>query len=464
MKKFFGLMFAVVAIVGFTACESNFEGETNTPVVNGVREFVASFDETRTALAGLNVVWSEGDKISVNDSVFELVEGAGSTVARFVLVEGNNPVVAPFTAVYPANATSLAANVAEGTFANGANIAVAVGEDTNLIFNNVLSVLKFQVPQNCSNITVEATQPVLGGFTVNANGTITAAGNGSKTISLDGNFVTGKTYYTTLLPQTTSLVIRIDGYLSSEKDSKAMNGNKIYNLNTLPAPEKSEISIIGSMTNNWNFSNKAPMYKDNNGYYVIKNFQLDANATFKFVGTSATGWSDTQFNYGSGATLDKGNAYRIWSNGGDNKNKTAGKYDIYFSEAKGYFFLVAAGTTVVDNTIKLVSDAYGFVGNFNGNNWGTNVSMFVNGKYLAAKGVKFNNTTAEYKIRQLNDWNNGEQFGQKNSTGCALGYAITIGGSNNFKFNNVSTSEVYDIYTNFNKTTVVKSGAIANLE
>lgn len=118
-------------------------------------------DATKTALSGLNIVWSTGDVIKVFSNTkpegvdYTLSDGAGQTTATFT---GEDLGVGPFYAVYPASGVtgSLTTTVsittpavqtyASNSFGQGANIAVAVGDDKDALqFSNVGGLLRLTI-------------------------------------------------------------------------------------------------------------------------------------------------------------------------------------------------------------------------------------------------------------------------------------------------------------------------------
>ena len=145
------------------------EKENLVPEKEKTMVFQASLEQpeaaTKTSLDGLNVVWTEGDKIRIfNHShqdgvVFTLKAGdGGKTSGTF---EGSDIGTGPYYAIYPASAAEglaipftespLAINAVveanqtyvAGSFGNGANVAVAAAADMNLSFKNVFGSISF---------------------------------------------------------------------------------------------------------------------------------------------------------------------------------------------------------------------------------------------------------------------------------------------------------------------------------
>lgn len=96
MKKYISILATLAFAAGFVGCssENDILEETHAPEVLTIK---ASTNDaaTRTALNGVNVVWSEGDKIFFQDEKnlvynFTLSKGAGTTEGEFTLNAYNN--------------------------------------------------------------------------------------------------------------------------------------------------------------------------------------------------------------------------------------------------------------------------------------------------------------------------------------------------------------------------------------
>ena len=103
MKKILFSIATLAVAFGFTACSN----EDETLSVKGEKTTVVAMTEagTRTALAddgenAYNVVWSEGDQITIGDQTFTLNSGAGSTTASFT---GTAPADGTYKAYYGIN-------------------------------------------------------------------------------------------------------------------------------------------------------------------------------------------------------------------------------------------------------------------------------------------------------------------------------------------------------------------------
>lgn len=138
---------------GFTACSNEDEAVNNAK--KGKATVVAfTENETRTALSGddnkgYQVVWSEGDKITIGTEVFTIDdEYAGSTTAKFI---GTAPAEATYNALYgidelvwPSKQTYKEGNVANFPMYASATVD-AEGNISPLSFKNLGGLLRLTV-------------------------------------------------------------------------------------------------------------------------------------------------------------------------------------------------------------------------------------------------------------------------------------------------------------------------------
>lgn len=258
-------MVAAVALMALVSCNKE---EIN----NGLQEpasdivFVAEFEQeadTKIALGekvdGVRkTTWVAGDQIKINGTVFSAQADGASTA--FKTTEAFDETAKTFRAVYPASSYISTAAVdipasQNGTFA-GASIAVAESSTTSLKFNNLVTILKFQVPVNCSKVTFESTASIAGRITVNYNGGVITPNYAevtqpNKTINVTGTFVPGTDYYVAVKPGTHTFTVKIDGNVSKESTKAVtVERSKILNMGVLPEPKESAVIRINNM-NGW---------------------------------------------------------------------------------------------------------------------------------------------------------------------------------------------------------------------
>ena len=153
MKKVLFSIAALAVALGFTACSNEDEALS---VKSGKTTVLAMTETgTRTALesdgeGAYNVVWSEGDKITIGDQTFTLEKGAGSTAASFT---GTAPADGSYTAYYattdgtvPTSQTYTAGEISN--FPMVATATVTDGEIAPLSFTNVGGLLQLTVKED----------------------------------------------------------------------------------------------------------------------------------------------------------------------------------------------------------------------------------------------------------------------------------------------------------------------------
>lgn len=258
MKKINILIASLAAVLSFSCSDDIAFPEQD----NGNRQpelvpmtLSTTVELTRTSLSGTQVNWNEDDVIAVFDDLnysnrFEAVEVNGPEAVFEGLVNARTTDV---YAVYPyseeVRATSEAIHVkladdqtpVSGTFAEECNISVAhsvkdasadVVED--VVFKNVCGLIKFTVPERFSNITsvsLTTDRNIAGDLLVRKSDMgVEVEGNGSRTVSMTGSFVTGSTFYFVVTPgEITELTLKLilDG---SVEYSKVMPASAAFAL------------------------------------------------------------------------------------------------------------------------------------------------------------------------------------------------------------------------------------------
>jgi len=322
-------MVAAVALFSTVSCNKEEvsndlpQGGETSPVV-----FTASV-MTKTALGetvdGVTAVnWVSGDAITVNGVEFTTTDEGSS--ARFTTTESFSTAEV-YNAIYPAAAgisheAVTVPTIQDGTFSS-ASISVATSTNTSLSFKNLASILKFQVPADAEEVTITSTADLAGTvgvtFDNEGNPVLGAASDASKTITLNGSFVTGTDYYVAVLPGTHQFTVRLDGYLSKHSTTDVVTTRaKISNLKTLPAPVvSSKYGIAGTMqASQWDAANPIAMYVDVNGA-LVKNVDIYKDDTFKVVVDKS--WNESYGNNGGNFTVGKNGRYDVFFN---EKDKT----------------------------------------------------------------------------------------------------------------------------------------------
>ena len=226
--------------------------------------FTAGMPQTRTSLGedGHAVNWTQGDLVAIYDGTetickFEATEVSGSTAT----LEGEAKVTDTYTAFYPYtdDGTLTLDNTAitftlpatqtatAGGFAEGLNPSWAQATDgsKNLTFQNLCALAKFTVDaEGVTEVTLTANQEsdaLSGGLTYTiADGTLTATGSASRSVTIKGNFEAAKEYYFVVAPGTLTGGITLNymgeggkTYVKTTQKEVTFAAGKITNLGVL---------------------------------------------------------------------------------------------------------------------------------------------------------------------------------------------------------------------------------------
>ncbi|MGM9735728.1 MAG: hypothetical protein ACI3ZL_04890 [Candidatus Cryptobacteroides sp.] len=215
------IMAGAVALAGCQKEVPAVAPEFNEIVITAVAD---SQDATKTILDGVDVLWNNGDAIAVYNgtAVAEFVTAleANSTTADFTTENSEFQAAESYLAVYPYSAVASFADgkatvtvpatqtAKAGTFATGENVSVATGPATALAFKNVCGYLKFTVPAGMDDLTKVVlaangeNEYLAGKVEVSCSDASYTVNDGATSVSLEGTFVAGQSYYMAVLPQT----------------------------------------------------------------------------------------------------------------------------------------------------------------------------------------------------------------------------------------------------------------------
>ena len=228
--------------------------------------FTAGMPQTRTSLGedGHAVNWTLNDLVAIYDGTetickFEATEVEGSTAT----LEGEAAETDTYTAFYPYtdDGTLTLDNTAitftlpatqtavAGGFAEGLNPSWAQATDgsKNLTFQNLCALAKFTVDaEGVTEVTLTANQEsdaLAGGLTYTiADGTLTATGSASRSVTLTGTFTKGEEYYFVVAPGTLTGGITLNymgeggkTYVKTTQKEVTFTAGKITNLGALDA-------------------------------------------------------------------------------------------------------------------------------------------------------------------------------------------------------------------------------------
>ena len=226
--------------------------------------FTAGMPQTRTSLGedGHAVNWTQGDLVAIYDGTetickFEATEVEGSTAT----LKGEAAETDTYTAFYPYtdDGTLTLDNTAitftlpatqtatAGGFAEGLNPSWAQATDgsKNLTFRNLCALAKFTVDADgVTEVTLTANNTgdaLSGGLTYTiADGTLTATGSASRSVTLTGTFTRGEEYYFVVAPGTLTGGITLNymgeggkTYVKTTQKEVTFNAGKITYLGAL---------------------------------------------------------------------------------------------------------------------------------------------------------------------------------------------------------------------------------------
>lgn len=193
--------------------------------------------------------------------------------------------------------------------------------------------------------------------------------------------------------------------------------------------------IIGTM-NEWDAA-KATLMESSEGYYVAKAVKLTTTDKFKFIKDG-----DNAVNRGgNGQAADPDYFYTAQSWGSDIHVSEAGTYDIYLNAKEDTYYIMTEGKSPAEALEPLApgEDLYEVYGNFEGEK----ARLSAEKKYMVAKNIKFNDTTAEFDIR-MNE--NEKMFGAKEDATYAVEEQIEVAESTTKIKVEVEADTAYDIY------------------
>lgn len=223
--------------------------------------FTADGPQTRTQLDGLDVLWSEGDKIALWAGAAPMQEFTATNInGSEATFEGTATPSTVYTAFYPLSAVigkegpSIVFNLpaeqppVAGTFDNklAPSLARVTDGSTNLVFNNLCALVKFTAGADMAG---EGTLTLVGGNATEAlagklaydytDGALTATEPATR-ITLTGNFESGQAYYFVVmpgaLPNGFSLLYEDSKgklYRKATSKSALLQAGRILNLGTL---------------------------------------------------------------------------------------------------------------------------------------------------------------------------------------------------------------------------------------
>ena len=298
------ILSAALIVFAATACNTdytteNFSGQDLEPMKIAGVETKTVFNPTET---GGTVNWTVGDRLAIFDNlggknIFNNSEGAAASFSGNVTAG-----TTMFWGIYPAELVTSASTAngiltatlpatqtpAAGTFAEELNISVTTGfktpgtpEVTDISFHNVCGLISFTVPQRIAakKVTFSTESRELAGtLEIDCdNCTASITGNGSKSVSMEGNFATGSTFYFVVTPGT------ITGY----RIDVETNAGSLYYKSTAAGTLDIKAGDLKKL-----------------GTIDFKNGEMTASASHTYSGSTLTG---------SSLTVSHGIPSNMWS-------------------------------------------------------------------------------------------------------------------------------------------------------
>lgn len=302
MKKIYSILFAATALFA-ASCQKEISNPEIDAPKGEVMTITATTDaETKTTLNGMSTLWAASDQISVFDSnkdannrCFEINDECDGMETATFSYEGefvmpqNGQTDPTVVALYPyqenaycdffyydhADITGLNIEAEQTAVENGfdadATFAIALGTlstKDELKFSNLYSLLKFTVLDagvKKVTVTIEGEDAFIAGdaridLTINLeagagkpvfeNPVLSATTSKTVTLSCEGGFEKGKTYYIAVAPTSyTGISVALDETIVKTSDNaKTLEKNKVYNLGELEYPK---VSVYMKPSSDW---------------------------------------------------------------------------------------------------------------------------------------------------------------------------------------------------------------------
>ena len=255
------------AVLTLAACgneefiENNPGNEAAKPVP---MTFTAGMPQTRTQLDGLNVHWTEGDKIAlwdrtaVREFTATTINGSNATFTGTATPSSTYTAFYPLIAVESLIATSVTFNLpaeqtaVAGTFANqlAPSLTKATSGSTDLVFENLCALVKFTVPDDMAGEGIftlvggNGTEALAGKYYIEYTTGYSSPAVKATRIALKGTFEAGEDYYFVVLPGTLTKGFSLlyedsQGklYRKATDKSVTLTAGRILNLGTLASAD-----------------------------------------------------------------------------------------------------------------------------------------------------------------------------------------------------------------------------------
>ena len=164
--------------------------------------------------------------------------------------------------------------------------------------------------------------------------------------------------------------------------------------------------------------------------YVVKGVELEGELKFR----KDAAW-DVNLGLAEGAEFAANAEIALAANGG-NINVAAATYDVYLDDVNSKAWFITDGTYPGGGAAPVASE-WGIIGV--AGNWDNNVTMYVEGEWIVAKGVTFTDNN-EFKFRKGNTW--GTELVHEGTVSVDAEYTCAAGGGNS----KITQGGTYDVY------------------
>ncbi|MCQ2343635.1 MAG: leucine-rich repeat protein [Paludibacteraceae bacterium] len=353
MKKIFMAIAAMTMLIA-TSCKESAnapedlvpgDGEFLVTIANAPRQEAPTNGKTvKTTIVGSDIIWSEGDLISINGVTYR-TNTSGSPVI-FSSASGDPAIVdgdSKYKAYYPVEiAPTNTGCLPETIQYNGGNLKnlpmYAESENNVLTFHNICAALKITVPNldegvTCDKIVISANENLAGKFSIETdeNGVpravlSTTAENMSKTVTVtpenENDTFTGEVYVA--LPAGTYTYFAVEFWDGDDLVMRRMLAERTFEVNNLYNIAFGEFP--------------ADMFcfiaKESGCTVTLKSYNTPPTCTFEYYDATMQSWSP----YTPGTDITLTNVgdrvyFKAGTNGND-KLATGQSYYYYFSSDK----------------------------------------------------------------------------------------------------------------------------------
>ena len=269
MKRFYSFALAAVAIFSVASCQEELSDASFAGAQYGDFKVTAVISsETRTVLEnGVKTYWTPGDRISMFNTEGKSVPFSTDITEKSVYADFTNDsefnAPSELIAVYPFRVSDtdgspvqvLEENVISNFRIAGTQTAVAGSFDqaytgavgrqrsagsNEIVFTNIHSLIKFTVGGTIAPTTVtlanNGMRMIAGLYHYNITTGEITQGGGATSITLNGPFEVGETYYIAVIPGVVGngVSLSFDGeVVKNTGETKTLEQNMIYNLGTV---------------------------------------------------------------------------------------------------------------------------------------------------------------------------------------------------------------------------------------